>query len=265
MLPFFNAEKRCLFTGANILLFSIILLSSLYAGCAGSTKAEKKSSAALEDMGRSLVMQGKMREGLSYFLKAAKVDTKNPDLEHKLALVYMDLGEYALSLQHFKKAIDLKPNFSDAINNMGTLYSRMKEWDKALGCFQQAISNIEYQTPHYAYHNMGLVYFYKGDYTSAIENYQKALKQAPSYVNVYYDLASAYIALNRFEDAVEVYKKAASLSPQSMQANFGLARLYIKMNKKQEAIDELKEIIESDPRSQSAKDANQLLEDLNKK
>jgi tetratricopeptide (TPR) repeat protein len=85
------------------------------------------------------------------------------------------------------------------------------------------------------------------------------LKLAPSYVYLYYDLASAYIAQNRFEEAIETYKKVSEISPQPWQANLSLARLYIKLNRKQEATDVLKSIIESNPRSQEAKDANQLL------
>jgi len=141
----------------------------------------------------------------------------------------------------------------------------MKERDRALECFQQAASDILYKTPHYAYHNMGLVYFYKGDYARAVEYYQKALKLEPSYVNVYFDLASVYMALNRNEDAVEVYKKAATLSAQSRKAELSLARLYIKMARTQDAVDLLNSIIESDWRSQAAKDASQMLENINKK
>lgn len=249
----------------KISVLSFFLLSFLSAGCAGTMKEKKEKATAMEDMGRSLVAQGDSREGLSYLIKAAELDPDNPEIEHDLALVYGDLEEYDLALRHYKKAISLKPNFSEAVNNMGTLYSRMKEWDKALECFQKAASDILYKTPHYAYHNMGLVYFYKGDYSKAVEYYQKALKLEPSYVNVYFDLASVYMALNRNEDAVEVYKKAATLNSQSRRADLSLARLYIKMARTQDAVDLLNSVIASDPRSQAAKDASQMLENLKKK
>jgi len=141
----------------------------------------------------------------------------------------------------------------------------MKEWDKALECFEKAASDILYTTPHFAYHNMGLVYFYKGEYEKAIEFYRKALKLEPSYVNVYFDLAAVYIALNRNEDAVEAYKKAAELTPQSKQAELSLASLYIRMGRTDDAANLLRTIIESDPRSQAAKDANQLLDSITKR
>ena len=247
-----------------LLILSVIFLSLLFAACSGSMKAKKEKASAMEDMGRSLFQQGNSREGLSYLQKAAELDPNNPDIEHELALVYGNLEEYDLALRHYKKAIELKPNFSDAFNNMGTLYSKMKEWDKALECFQRAVSDVLYKTPHFAYHNMGLVYYYKGDYLKAIECYQKASKLSPSYVNVYFDLAAANIALNRNEDAIEVYKKAGTLSS-SKKAELSLATLYIRMNRTRDAADLLRAIIESNPRSQVAKEASQLLENINKK
>ena len=248
-----------------LFILPILILLFLSAGCAGSMKERKEKTTAMQDMGRSLVLQGNPREGLAYLIKAAELDPDNPDIEHDLARAYGDLQEYDLALRHYKKAISLKSNFSEAVNNMGTVYSRMKEWDKALECFQQAASDIMYKTPHFAYHNIGLVYFYKGEYEKAIESYQKALKLEPSYATVYYDLAAAYISLERNQEAVDVYKKAASLDSQSRKAELSLAKLYLRMGRRQEASDLLKSIIELDPRSQAAKDAGQMLESLNKK
>lgn len=248
----------------KICILTALLSSFLFAGCAGTANEKKKKATALEDMGRSLVLQGNSREGLAYLKKAGEINPNNPDIEHELAMVYEDLGENQLALQHFKRAISLKPNFPEAFNNMGTVYSNMKDWDKAMECFQKAASDILYKTPHYAYHNMGLVYFYREDYQKAIESYQKALKLSPSYEKVYFDLAAVYITLNRNEDAIEVYKKAAALSS-NRKADLSLAALYIKMGRTQDASVLLKSIIETDPRSQAAKDAGQLLEGINKK
>jgi tetratricopeptide (TPR) repeat protein len=109
---------------------------------------------------------------------------------------------------------------------------------------------------------MGLVYFQKGDYAKSIESYEKTLDISPSYVDVYYDLASVYEASGRPAKAIEAYKKAASLTPDPWQAHLSMGQLYLKMGRRQEAISEFEFIIESNPRSQAAKEANKLLESL---
>src|SRR4030042_4345760 len=105
----------------NNIIGIFLLTSLLLAGCAGSslkTDDTKASARALEDMGIALVRQGNPREGLAYLLKAEEIDPNNPDIEYQLAIVYQDIEAYDLALQHFKKAIRLKLDFSDAINDM---------------------------------------------------------------------------------------------------------------------------------------------------
>lgn len=245
-----------------LFILTAIFLAYSFSGCAGGSSIRKERAVALKDMGQALVKQGDTREGLSYLLQADALDPNNPQIQHDLACAYAAIDEYDLSLQRFKKAIALKPDFSEATNNMGILYSKMKDWDNAMACFKKVASDVLYKTPHFAYHNMGLVYYYKGDYTSAIENYQKAIKYAPSYANVYYDLAASYEALNRNDEAVEAYKKAALLNPDYKQIDLSLARLYIKMGRKQDAKAALNKIIEADPKSKTSAQAADLLEGL---
>jgi len=241
---------------------TIALGGVVCSGCAGGANVKKDKAVARMDLGRSLVKQGSPREGLAYLLQADELDPNNPEIQHDLACTYAEIEEYDLALQRFKRAISLKPDYSEALNNMGILYSKLKDWDNALACFKKVASDVLYKTPHFAYHNLGLVYYYKGDYPSAIENYQKAIKLAPSYVNVYYDLAASCEASNRYEEAIEAYKKAAILSPKSRQAEISLAKLYIRMGRKQDAKTTLKKMIEADPKSEAAAEASQLLESL---
>ena len=99
-------------------------------------------------------MQGNFREGLANLRKAVELDPKNAEIQHELALVYRNLGEYQLSLRHFKKALVLKPELSEAWNNLGTLYLLNEKWDEAIAGFQKASEDILYKTPYFAYHNI---------------------------------------------------------------------------------------------------------------
>ena len=153
--------------------FLAVLLSSFLSGCAGSTSLLKKKSQALENLGNSLIQQGNLREGLKKLIEASELDPDNANIHNELGLAYRDLRAFQKSLLHFKKAISLKPNFPEAYNNLVTLYILIKEWNLALECFQVAANNILYKTPHFAYNNMGLVYYNKGDYQKAIENYKE--------------------------------------------------------------------------------------------
>ena len=47
---------------------------------------------------------------------------------------------YNHSIIFFKKAIKINPNISEAHNNLGLVYSEIKQLNKAINCFESAIS-----------------------------------------------------------------------------------------------------------------------------
>lgn len=243
-----------------ILLF--VFPAFILYGCAGNQAASKERAEALRNLGGALVQDGDLRGGLERLLEAAELDPKDSETQHELAMVYRDLGKYELSLTHFKKALALRPQFPDAWNNMGTVYLRLRKWDQAIDCFQRASEDILYRTPHYAYNNLGLAYFGKGDYHLAIASYQKALGVLPSYSPARTNLGLALERTNRWEAALIAYKEAIEYAPDYTPAHFNLGRLYIRLNRYAEAAKELEEIIKVEPKSPTAEEARQLLKTL---
>jgi len=242
------------------LVLVLALLPTLLLGCAGGSvvkTSEDTNVRALRDMGTSLVRQGNLRAGLEYLLKAVKAAPRNPDLNHELALIYRDLKEYHISLGYFKKALNLRPDFPEAQNNLGTLYILMEDWDKAIQSFQAAIGNILYKTPEIAYNNMGLAYFHKGDYEKAIESYQMALASFPGYSACYLNLGLVYETLNRYEEAIQAYERAARYGPEVPAPYLRLGRLYHRLGRTSDAEEILKEflsIVKEGPEAEEAQD-----------
>lgn len=234
----------------------------LFAGCAvnRTNGVEKEKAKALENMGTSLVLQGQYRAALEPFLKALEIDPENPEIHNNLALVYQELEKYDLSLKHFQRALHLDPKFLEAMNNMGVLYVQLGEWDLALHCFKKAAEDIRYKTPQFAYHNIGSVYFHKGQFQKAIEYYQRAIRLAPTYMDAYRSLASAYEALDRMEEAIQTYHQIFDIDPQSWDAHLNLGKLYLRLNRRQDAVKELELVIQSDPRSPISEEAKKLLD-----
>ena len=240
----------------------LILLSILVTGCAENKALVKTKSQALENLGNSLIQQGDLRGGLEKLLQASRLDPENANIHNGLGLAYRDLGIYEKSIVHFKRALALRPEFPEAQNNLGTLYLLLKKWNLALDCFQKAVSDILYRTPHFAYNNMGLVYYNKGDYQKAIENYQKALKFFPSYSLCYENLALAYEAIKSFQAAIESYKKSIYHAPNYPTSHLYLARLYMRLDRNDEAVRELKLTIQIDPEGPYGNGAKRLLEGI---
>ena len=240
----------------------LILFVFTLTGCAGNQAATKKKTEALQRLGTSLVQQGNLRAGLEKLLEAAKLDPANSAIHQELALAYRDLEEFQLSLNHFKKALELRPEFPQAWNNMGTVYLLLRQWDQAINCFQMAVGDILYRTPHFAYNNLGLAYIKKEQYQKAIASFHKALKFAPSFGPARTNMGLALERMNSWEEAIDAYKTAISVDPEYPASHFHLGRLYMRLNRNSEAAEELHQTIKLDPRGSLAQEAKKLLDSM---
>ncbi|MFC1532364.1 tetratricopeptide repeat protein [Thermodesulfobacteriota bacterium] len=247
----------------TISILSILILSSfLFAGCNGNVATTEGKARAMENMGLSLAREGNLRAGLAHLLEAAELNPNSPNLNYELALVYRDLGEHDLSLQHFHKALSLKPKFPEAHNDLGILYGLLMKWDLAIESFQNAINDILYKTPDVAYNNMGLVFYRKGEYDKAIECYIKALKEFPSSASYYANLGLAYEALNRWQEAIKAYQRSVQYEPDYPPPYFRLGTLYYRQNRNGEASNVLRKFLVMVKEGPETKEAQRLLKKI---
>jgi len=247
-------RKRQIFV---TLAFGFLFVSVM--GCVTDQAETRKRAQALQDLGNALAAEGKLRAGLAKLLEAVRIDPDNADLNHQIAILLRNLNEYDLSLKYFNRALQLKPRFPEARNNLGTLYLLMERWDAAIACFQEALGDILYETPQFAYNNMGYAYYMKGDYDQAIASYQQALRSSRSYTVAYVNLGRAYEAKGELELAAVAYNNAVVHAPKYAAAHLGLAKVLLKQEKKKEAKEQLDLTIWANPTGPEAQEARELL------
>ncbi len=63
------------------------------------------------------------------------------------------------------------------------------------------------------YLNLGLAYYYAGDYQKSIEATQEALQINPDYAQAYNNLGAAYNNLKEWDKAIQALEKAIELDP----------------------------------------------------
>lgn len=92
-------------------------------------------------------------------------------------IVYLNMGKYEEAEKEFKIARGLTPNFIDPYLNLGILYYRKKEYNKAIKVTQEAIKNGLESNELYA--NLGIFYKEKKEYYKAKKMIEKAVKLDP--------------------------------------------------------------------------------------
>ena len=244
---------------------ALICWAAGLAACAQDSAVRDKRVKALRDMGNAMATEGNLRGALGKLLEAVKIDPDKVELNHEIAILLRNLGQYELSLKYFQRTLSLDPKFSEASENLGTLYLLMERWDSAIDCFQKALADLLYKTPHYAYNNMGWAYYRKGDYDRAIQSFQQAIRLSRSYAVAYANLARTRQAKGELDKAVEAYNQAVYYAPRDAGAHLELAKVLLKQGKMEEAKEELNLAVSADPISRAANEARKLLKNVVKK
>jgi tetratricopeptide (TPR) repeat protein len=104
-----------------------------------------------------------------------------------MGLNYYERIKFDEAIAQYRKALEIKPNYVEAQNNLGVAYFRLGDLDKALAAYQKTIEI----KPDYArgYFNVGSVYLQQGKMVEATASFEKALEINPKYGEAHYYLA----------------------------------------------------------------------------
>jgi tetratricopeptide (TPR) repeat protein len=217
----------------------------------------KRQSKASRRLGERYLSQGNTTAALKELLRAEEIYAEDPFLQNDLGLAYFAKQRLDLAIVHFEKALALKPGYAEALNNMGAVYLRLEEWDKAIDRFKRALEAVLYANPHRALTNLGSAYIGKKEYGLAIDSYKKALKIEPRYFRAHRRLGLAYMATEDYGAAISSLQKAVEHNPRYAPSYYDLGRAYAgsKYNTR-EAISAFKKVVELAPDSPLADEAS---------
>jgi tetratricopeptide (TPR) repeat protein len=85
--------------------------------------------------------------------------------------------ELDLAKKNYERAMKLDPKYSEAINNLGTIYYARKSYRRAIGLYKRSLRYSEPSASVDA--NLGAAYFARKDYKDASKWYEEALKLDP--------------------------------------------------------------------------------------
>jgi len=137
-------------------------------------------------------------------------------------------GRFGEAIGWYQKTLEIQPENTDALNNLGGVLQAQGKLDEAVAYYQEAISiNPDSTEAHY---NLGNALKEQGKLDKAVASYQKAVSIKPDFADAHHNLAYALQEQGRMEEAVASYQKAISVNPDLAEAynNIGLA--YEKMN-----------------------------------
>ena len=115
---------------------------------------------------------------------------------------------------HFKKAIDIYPDYFIALNNLGTVYMRLKHNPDSAVFFLNRAAEVlpDNET---AFINLGSLYRDQGDYHKAIKTFEKVLEINPSRLRAMAEIAFLNNLIGNHEKAQQVNDQLLGIDPGS--------------------------------------------------
>jgi serine/threonine protein kinase/predicted Zn-dependent protease len=188
-------------------------------------QASTPSLDALKAYSLGLKMQNTQGDepAISFFKRAIELDPNFAMAYARLGVSYSNLLEPTLAAENTAKAYELREHTSEKEK----LYITCHYHDLVTGDVDQTIAAYAllrqtYPREESSYVNLNSAYTAIGRYDQALTEAQGALKEDPSDVVNYTNLAGTYINLNRLEDASMVLRQAQErkLENQALLADF---------------------------------------------
>ena len=136
------------------------------------------------------------------------------------------------AIKHYREAINLKPDFYQAHNNLGNLYQAKKNFEAALSSFKVALAITGDNA--IILNNIGNNYRLQGSLETAIRYFRKAVSKDPTYVSAQLNLGAALFDIGKKESAIEAFELAKSKGVSSLLINLMLLQAkYVAPNSKE--------------------------------
>ncbi len=167
-------------------------------------------------------------------------------------------GNFDSARSHLEEATKLHPEGFAPLVGLGIIHLTQGNLDGAESYFRQTLE----RSPNlYAYNNLGLVYYYRGQYDLALRNWQALLKEAPDKPLNVSNVADALRQLGQKEEAREFYSQAIKKFRTALELNRvddrsrgGLAMALAATGNCKEALDEARGVLGRHPDSPELSD-----------
>ncbi len=185
------------------------------------------------------------RNNKALFEHALNVTGDNFVMNNNYANILDKTGQAEKAIEHFNKALRMRPNSAEVHSNLGNALRRLNRIDEAVMHYEKALKlKPDLAEAHY---NLAISLAMQGKTDEAIVKYLDALRFRPNDVDTLSNLGYALAQKGKFNEAVEYYKKALGVEPENIIAHGRLGLALANIGKIDEALEHFRIVLESSP------------------
>jgi len=206
---------------------------------------------------KKLFEEGRYFEAEPLLKDIIKLRPEYADVHNKLGFIAHLKGDLKTAVEHFEKALEINPFYTEAALNLAVTYNEMGEFDKSREIITKAAQSVHPSKPELdkfvagklanEHLRLGNLYMEFAMVDEAIQEYEKGLQLAPQFPDLHTRLAIALRSKGRYEEAIIHFQKAKEINPKYGPAWVQLGITYYMKGLVGLAIEEWQKALEINP------------------
>ena len=216
-----SAENECASALAlNPRLYMVYTaLGELYRRTGRAAKSEEafnqaltinpKDAQAMIGLSRVYALQRKYPEAEQLLHTAITTQPGNWLTINGLGTFLFSIGRYVEAADAYRQVVLLDPDNFQARTNLGSALTMAGDFEAGKRVFEESLDIQEFRT---AYSNLGVIYYYLGEFENSVANHRKAVKLSPEEAVKWLNLADALYFAGQRDEAATAFRRAADLA-----------------------------------------------------
>ncbi|QRN93776.1 social motility TPR repeat lipoprotein Tgl [Archangium violaceum] len=213
------------------------LLALVLMGCKHVPSEKERQGAEIHyELGLQAQQLGNVQEAYKEMQKALSLDPDYPEAHNATAiLLHLAFNRPEEAIQHYKKALELRPAFSEAKTNLANVYLSQSRYDEAIKLYEESLNDMLYPTPYIAQGNMGWALYKKGETERALQSIRAAVTTNPGFCLGYKNLGIIHEETGNVSEACRSFGRYREACPDVADAYLREGACQVKQGKVEEA------------------------------
>jgi protein O-mannosyl-transferase len=184
------------------------------------------------------------RNGWTLFQHTASVTSRNFVAYAVIANDLVEQSKLPEAVEYCRKSLEIAPDYPEAHNTLGNIYTRLEKYDDALASFRAAEADQRFPDPRVGAAN---ILVKQGKFAEAEAKCREALRLAPLHLPAMFCLATALHGQGKLDEAADAYRRILALNPSLFTPNRNLGNILVAQGKPDEAIAQLRRALKIRP------------------
>ncbi len=173
--------------------------------------------------------RGELGKAIELYKQTLDLEPDNSKALSNMGYALFATGRLDAALACCRQAVAIKPDYGQAHNNLGNVLRGLGRLDEAEAAYKKAIASQPELAE--AHDNLGCIHHERGLMDAAMQCHQKAIAIKPDFAQAYNNLGVVLQTQSRLDEAAAHYERAIELNPHHAEANYNLGLILLVQGK----------------------------------